>query len=111
MTKGAGHDGSGGEDKMTTAGETKAHGDPVQEDCGTPEGMTNAMKRLFPQVENPQPYSAQPRRRRADENLQTPGQPFLPYVELDKGFRAGSEKSFFWGAFVKSWDKIMAGEV
>lgn len=111
MTKGAGHDGSGGENKTTTAGETKAHGDPVREDCETAEGMINTMKMLFPQVDNPQPNGTQPRRRKVEENLQTPGRPFLPYVELDEGFRAASEKSFFLGAFVQSWDKIMAGEV
>jgi len=163
MTKCAGHDGSAGEDKTTTGGETKAHGDSVRQDCETAEGttntmkplfpqvdnpqpngagyhgfkgnkttaggetkahgnlvrenyetaegMTNAMKMLFPQVDNPQPNGTQPRRRLVEENLQTPGQPCVPYVKLYEGFRAGSEKSVLIRAFVKSWDKVMAGEV
>ncbi|KAF1851229.1 uncharacterized protein K460DRAFT_412825 [Cucurbitaria berberidis CBS 394.84] len=111
MTKGAGHGGSGGEDKTTTAGETKAHGYPVRDDCETAEDMIKTMKVLFPQVDNPQPNGTQQRRRKVEENLQTPGRPFLPFVELDAGFRAASEKSFLFGAFVQSWDKIMAGKV
>ncbi|KAF2791769.1 hypothetical protein K505DRAFT_326602 [Melanomma pulvis-pyrius CBS 109.77] len=111
MTKGAGHDGSGGKDKTMIAAETKSHGDLVQEDDETAKGMMNNMKMLFPQVDNPQPNGTQPHRRKVEENLQTPGQPFLPYVELNEGFRAASEKSFLFGAFVRSWDKIMAGEV
>jgi len=104
MTKGAGHDGSRKKDKTMTAG----HGDPVRKDCETVEGMANSMKMLFPQVVNPQP---RPPRRKVEDNLQTPGKPFLPYVELHESFRAASEKSFLFGAFVRSWDKIMAGEV
>ncbi|KAF2258234.1 hypothetical protein CC78DRAFT_622005 [Lojkania enalia] len=89
MTKGLGHDGSGEEDKTKTAvGGTKAHGDLVQKE--TAEGMINTMKMLFPQVHNPQPNGTQPRRRKVEENLQTPGQPFHPYVELDEGFRAAT---------------------
>lgn len=111
MTEGAGHDGSGVEDKTTTAGEIKAQGDPLREDGETAEGMINTMKMLFPQVDNPQLNGTQPRRRKVEENLQTPGRPFLPHIKLDEGFRAASEKSFLFGAFVQSWDKIMAGEV
>ncbi|KAF2476081.1 uncharacterized protein BDR25DRAFT_339940 [Lindgomyces ingoldianus] len=146
MTKGAGHNGSRGEDKTAAAGETKPHGDlvredpetagetkphgnPVREDSDTAgetnphsdlmqedfenaESMTDALKRLFPQVDNPQPNGTQPRRRRlVEENLQTPGQPALPYVPLDESFRAAGEKSFLFGAFIQAWDKMMAGEV
>lgn len=116
MTTGVRHDSSGEENKTTTAGEiiageTAAHDNPVQEGCETAESMTNAMKMLFQQVDNPYPNGMRPYRRYVEENPQIPGQPFYPYVPLDEGFRAAGEKSFIFGEFIKSWDKIMAGEV
>jgi hypothetical protein len=90
------------------AGKAKAHGEPAQVDL-TPEGMTNEIMKLFPR--DPLASAGHPRERRfVEENLQTPGQPALPYVELDERFIAAGEKEFIIKAFCGSWDKLMPGE-
>lgn len=94
MTRSEGQDNSVADGETATPGETKPHGYPMQKDGETAEGMMDTMKMLFSQVDHPQPSGTQPQQRSVEENLQTPGQPFLPHSELDEGFRAGSEKNF-----------------